>query len=143
MKDNRPFCPYSFATAREFENVIAWKESQSANIDCSNAIDDIINNNFDGNRLAKDLPKEIIAKYGKARVCFVIANTILLKKDDIRISKENKEWAGKLNYIFDENTRYDFELSSHSGFVDMFARQYRDGEKQVEKKAKDRGRGDR
>ena len=139
MKDNRPFCTYSFATARELDNVIAWRQSLQANIDCSNAIKDVINNNYNGICGGKELPKEVIGIYGKARVSYVLANTILLRKNDRRISDENREWAKMLNYSYDENSRDEFLIYADSGLINLFTRQHRQGEKQAEKKRSKKG----
>lgn len=122
--DERPFYPHSFEEARRMDVVGRYHLSQSANIECKNAINDIIDKNYDGYRLGKDLAKQIISEYGIDRTAYVLANTIQLKDSDGRISRDNKEWARTIFVPDNKSARHDFSVDKHSGLLDLFTNQY-------------------
>lgn len=118
--------PYSYEEAQRLGeyDLDLYKKSRQLNVECAKSIKEIINKNYAGYRLEKDLAKKIIAEYGYDRVNFVLANTIRHRENDGRISKENKEWAKKVFIPEDRLDRYDqrgyFEVNIHSGLLDIF-----------------------
>lgn len=123
--DERPFYPHSFREAELTGSIDRYKESSAANMDCRQAIDNIIKSNYDGYRLGKDLAKQIISEYGIDRTAYVIANSIQLKDTDGRISRENKAWAKEIFIPDEKHSRFMYLIEAHSGLLDLFANQYR------------------
>lgn len=126
--DERAFYPHSFEEAKRNNCVDLYKESHAANIDCKNAIEKAINDNFDGYRLNKDISKDVIAKFGFDRIKYVLSYTFQSKDLDGRISRENKAWA-KDTYVpedlsFGMDRRTEFLADAHSGLLDLFANQF-------------------
>ena len=62
--------------AMQERNVDAYLDSRKLNIDCKNAIEQAITENFDGMSLNPDTAIDVIGKYGEERVAFVLANTL-------------------------------------------------------------------
>lgn len=94
------------------------KEEKRLRKFCASAIEEAIYNSFDGLRLSKDSVKQVIDKYGKERVEFVLANTISYKHWDSRFSHLNREWAADIvpKEHFDES----FIVESHPAVLDGF-----------------------
>ncbi len=127
--DKKEFYPHSFDEAKRNNETDIYKESLQANIDCKNAIENIISENYDGQRLGKDLAKKVISDFGYDRVNYVLANTVKQKDWDGRISRENKEWAKETFIPPDKVGGVDnnklFALDSHTGLTDLFVNQYK------------------
>ncbi|MBE6034077.1 MAG: DUF3849 domain-containing protein [Clostridiales bacterium] len=121
--------PYSFQFAKENQELDLYKESHKANVDCKNAIEKVIAQNFDGLRLAKSTAEQVISQFGYDRVNFVLANSVQQKNHDGRFSRENKEWANSFFIAHDKvqgfDKRLEFAVDSHPAVLDGFINQAR------------------
>lgn len=54
----------------------AYLDSRKLNIDCKKAIEEAIQENYDGIRLKDDAAKDVVKRFGEERMNFVMANTI-------------------------------------------------------------------
>lgn len=97
---------------------VLWRESHKENCDCARAIERAINENYHDNVL-HDCVKPIIERYGFDRVNFVLANTVQQKKEDGRISEDNKKWARTI-HIPRDDVRWQFTVESHPGLTNLF-----------------------
>lgn len=129
MKDTRPFYPSSFEEAKRNNDIDRYKQSTQANIDCKNAIETTMKNNYDGQRLGKDLAKQVIAEFGIDRTTYVLANTVKQKDHDGRMSSDNKKWAKETFVPPDKSDGMDrnssFAVDSHTGLTDLFINQFK------------------
>ncbi|WMI82406.1 DUF3849 domain-containing protein [Anaerotignum sp. MB30-C6] len=121
--------PYSFQFAKENQELDLYKESHKANVECRNAIEEAIAQNFDGLRLGKNTAEQIISEFGYDRVNFVLANSVQQKSHDGRFSCENKEWAKEFYISSDKvqgfDKRLEFAVDSHPAVLDGFINQAR------------------
>ena len=113
--------------AMQERNIDAYLDSRKLNIDCKNAIEQAITENFDGMSLPPDTATGVIEKYGEERVAFVLANTLKQLSYDGRFSDGNKRWADGIdvpeNISRGIDLNRDYIVSSHpavlNGFIDM------------------------
>lgn len=77
----------------------AYLDSRKLNIDCKKAIEEVIQENYDGIRLKDDVAKDVVRRFGEERMNFVMANTIRESFLEGRFSKQNKEWAEHINIM--------------------------------------------
>lgn len=123
--------PYSLEEAQRLGkmDMELYRKSNRLNEECAQSIKEAINRNYDGYYLKKDLAKKIIEEYGYARVNFVLANTIQHRKNDGRISRENKEWAKKFFIPKDVDgncdRRNNFEIHIDAALINIFTNQAR------------------
>nr|WP_267024201.1 DUF3849 domain-containing protein [Variimorphobacter saccharofermentans] len=104
-------------------------------MECKEAIEKAIAENFDGTTLPRDTAKGVIEQYGKERVEYVLANTITHLAHDGRFSVNNKEWAKGIVPSAEWNTR-DLIVTSHPAVLDGFtnqARRYQELDREPEK----------
>ena len=94
-------------------------------IECKDAIEKAVAENFDGYTLTGDAAEGVIRQYGKERVEIVLANTITQLSYDGRFSPDNKEWAKSLVPSADWQTR-DYIVTSHPAVLDGFTSQARE-----------------
>ena len=106
--------------------------SHQANIACKEAIEQSIDQNYDGRRLAKGTADKVMQKFGTERVMYVLANTIQQKGWDGRFHPYNKDWARTVDippnpdsFGFERNC--EFVVDSHAGLTDLFVSQARRG----------------
>ncbi|WP_313523824.1 DUF3849 domain-containing protein [Anaerotignum sp.] len=127
--DTRPFYPHSFGEAKRNGEEETYVLSHQANVDCKNAIEQAIRDNYDGYSLGKDLAKPVIEQFGFDRVKYVLADTVQHFDNDGRISRDNKAWAKETfvpeDKIMGRDRRTEFLLSSHTGLADLFINQYK------------------
>ena len=119
MDSRKPLYRHSLKDAVRHEEKDLWRESYKINCDCARAIERIIAENYDGERLGPNLAEPIIRQYGFNRVNWVLANTVQQKKGDGRISPENRQWAETFP-VPQEDHNWQFEVSSHPGLTDLF-----------------------
>lgn len=113
--------------AMQERNIDAYLDSRKLNIDCKNAIEQAITENFDGMSLTPDTATGVIEKYGEERVAFVLANTLKQLSYDGKFSDGNKRWADGIdvpeNISRGIDLNRDYIVSSHpavlNGFIDM------------------------
>ena len=100
---------------------------------CKDAVDRAIAENFDGYRLPKGTAEGVIKEYGIERVSYVLANTVMHRRQEERISPENKEWAKSIEPYAMYESR-DIVAASHpavlNGFINQ-ARRYIEHEKEL------------
>lgn len=125
--DTRPFYPHSFNEAKRNGDTEIYKQSHEANIECKNAIEKAISQNYDEMRLKKDVVKEVIEQYGFDRIKYVLSYTFQNKDWDGRISRANKAWAKETfvpeDDVFGRDRRIDFLADCSTGLLDIFANQ--------------------
>ena len=118
------------AYAREHGELEQYRVSHQANIACKEAIEQSIDQNYDGRRLAKGTADKVMQKFGPERVMYVLAYTIQQKGWDGRLHPCNKDWAKTVDippnpdaFGFERNS--EFVVDSHSGLTDLFVSQAR------------------
>ena len=118
------------AYAREHGELEQYRVSHQANIACKEAIEQSIDQNYDGRRLAKGTADKVMQKFGPERVMYVLANTIQQKGWDGRFHPYNKDWAKTVDippnpdsFGFERNC--EFVVDSHAGLTDLFVSQAR------------------
>ena len=116
--------PYSLEYAIKYNERDLWRESYQLNCDCARAIENDINENYDGPRLADDCEKAVLGEYGIDRVNWVLANTLHERGQDGRISRSNIEWAESF-HIPRDTTQYQFVVDSHPGLLNLFVNDVR------------------
>ena len=109
------------------------KIERDTKVACKDAIDRAIAENFDGYRLPKGTAEGVIKEYGIERVSYVLANTVMHRRQEERISPENKEWAKSIEPYAMYESR-DIVAASHpavlNGFINQ-ARRYIEHEKEL------------
>ena len=123
---------HTAAYAREHGELEQYRASLQANIACKNAIEAAIRQHFDGMHLNEAAVTEVVAAYGKERVCSVVANTLQQKSWDGRFSPSNKAWAAQFEIAAAVRPDYDsrgaFVVDSHpavlDGFTGLLRREY-------------------
>ena len=102
----------------------AYLDSRKLNIDCKKAIEEAIQENYDGIRLKDDVAKDVVRRFGEERMNFVMANTIRESFLEGRFSKQNKEWAEHINIpeniSHGRNLNLDYIIESHPVVLDDF-----------------------
>ena len=118
------------AYAREHGELEQYRVSHQANIACKEAIEQSIDQNYDGRRLAKGTADKVMQKFGPERVMYVLAYTIQQKGWDGRFHPYNKDWARTVDippnpdsFGFERNC--EFVVDSHAGLTDLFVSQAR------------------
>ena len=100
------------------------KMEHETKVACKNAIEKAIAEKFDGYRLPKDTAEAVIQEYGSERVSYVLANSVMHKREDGRFSAENKEWAKAIEpYAMVKNE--DMVVDSHPAVLNGFINQTR------------------
>ena len=100
------------------------KLEHDINLECKEAIQESIVNNFDGYQLSKNAVESVLKQYGSERVAFVLANTITYAQEDGRFSEDNKVWAKNL-VPHRERENGDFVVISHPMIVNGFTTEVR------------------
>ncbi len=102
-KDRTPIYPNTADYAAENNQMEEYFASRKANIACAHRIESAIAEHFDGYRLSREGAKEVIQKFGIDRTLYVLANTLQVRPDDGRISRENQDWANNFPVVMDVN----------------------------------------
>ncbi len=118
------YAKYKQEQAEEAMRREAEKLEHGVRIECKEAIEKVIAENFDGYTLPRDTAKAVIEQFGKERVEMVLANTIMHNSQDGRFSVNNKEWAKSLVPYANWDTR-DYVVTSHPAVLDGFTNQTR------------------
>ena len=145
IQEDKYLSPKGKEAYAEYKEEQAQKELEKAQakierdtkVSCKDAIDRAIAENFDGYRLPKGTAEGIIKEYGTERVSYVLANTVMHRRQEERISPENKEWAKAIEPYAMYESR-DIVAASHpavlNGFINQ-ARRYIGHEKELAAKA--------
>ena len=133
-----PKAKEAYAEYKEEQAQIELEKAQAkierdTKVSCKDAIDRAIAENFDGYRLPKGTAAGVIKEYGIERVSYVLANTVMHRRQEERISPENKEWAKSIEPYAMYESR-DIIAASHpavlNGFINQ-ARRYIEHEKEL------------
>ena len=141
IQEDKYLSPKAKEAYAEYKEEQAQKELEKAQakierdtkVACKDAIDRAIAESFDGYRLPKGTAAGVIKEYGIERISYVLANTVMHRRQEERISPENKEWAKSIEpYAMYENR--DIVAASHpavlNGFINQ-ARRYIEHEKEL------------
>ena len=125
-----PVYPYSAAYASEHGEMAQYNLSYQANSACKEAIEQAISAHYGDNRLNTEAAvKEVLEQFGPERVQYILANTVLKKEHDGRISRDNKAWAKTIPMPEDGgDPRHSYVLvvdKVNPGLTDLFTRQAR------------------
>ena len=141
IQEDKYLSPKGKEAYAEYKEEQAQKELEKAQakierdtkVSCKDAIDRAIAENFDGRRLPKGTAEGVIREYGIERISYVLANTIMHRRKEERISPENKEWAKSVEPYAMYESR-DIVAASHpavlNGFINQ-ARRYIEREKEL------------
>ena len=125
--------------ARERGESEQYHRSHELNNACREEMDKAISENFDGMRLKEGFERELMERYGRERVEYVLATTVKENAWDGRYSRENMEWADSIPVSESESERIACCLHSHPAVIDGLIRRIRRNEhaKQQEKEEED------
>ena len=136
-KGKEAFAQYKKEQAEEAMRREQEKLEHGIRVECKDAIEKVIAENFDGYTLPGDTAEDVIRQYGKERVEVVLANTIMHLSHDGRFSPDNKQWAESLVPSAEWQTR-DYIVTSHPAVLDGFtnqARQFTERDREPKKMA--------
>ena len=127
-----PVYRHSAEYAIQHGEIEAYRDSFKANMDCRDAIEKAIGDNYRDNRLdSKNISVQLGQNFGMERVSYVLANTIRCKDHDGRISDGNKRWAATVPVVEDrsewgDNRSLRFIVDrTNPGLVDLLVNQVR------------------
>lgn len=124
MMNKTDLYKHTAAYALEHGELEQYRASLQANIACKNAIEAAIRQHFDGMHLNEAAVTEVVAAYGKERICYVVANTLQQKNWDERFSSSNKAWAAQFEIAATARPDYDrrgaFVVDSHPAVLNGF-----------------------
>ena len=125
--------------AREHGESEQYHRSHELNNACREEMDKAISENFDGMRLKEGFERELMERYGRERVEYVLATTVKENAWDGRYSRENREWADSIPVSESESERIACCLHSHPAVIDGLIRRIRrnEHEKQPKKEEED------
>lgn len=132
IQEDKYLSPAAKEAYAEYKEEQAQKELEKAQakmerdtkVSCKDAIDRAIAENFDGYRLPKGTAEGVIKEYGIERVSYVLANSVMHRRQEERISPENKEWAKSIEPYAMYESR-DIVASSHPAILNGFINQTR------------------
>ena len=125
--------------AREHGESEQYHRSHELNNACREEMDKTISENFDGMHLKEGFERELMERYGRERVEYLLATTVKENAWDGRYSRENREWADSIPVSESESERIACCLHSHPVVIDgLIQRIRRNGHaKQQEKEEED------
>lgn len=88
-----PIYPHDARYAAEHGEQEQYRASKRANLQCKEAIEAAVKENFDGRHLNLCAAKGVIQSYGMDRVSMILASTVQRQDWDGRYSPSNKDWA--------------------------------------------------
>ena len=126
-------CPvyrHSAAYAAEHGEADQYRASYQASMACKEAIEQAISTHYGDNRLDTEAAvRDVLEKFSLERVQYILANTVLKKDFDGRISHDSKAWAKTIPMPEDEDTfRHSAYLvvdKVNPGLTDLFLKQAR------------------
>ena len=125
--------------AREHGESEQYHRSHELNNACREEMDKTISENFDGMHLKEGFERELMERYGRERVEYILATTVKENAWDGRYSRENREWADSIPVSESESERIACCLHSHPVVIDGLIRRIRRNghAKQQEKEEED------
>ena len=139
MVGNAPLYLKTARYAREHGESEQYHRSHELNNACREEMDKAISENFDGMRLKEGFERELMERYGRERVEYILATTVKENAWDGRYSRENREWAESIPVSESESERIACCLHSHPAVIDGLIRRIRrnEHEKQPKKEEED------
>ena len=132
-KGKEAYAEYKAEQAQKELEKAQAKIERDTKVSCKDAIDRAIAENFDGHRLLKGTAAEVIKEYGIERVSYVLANSVMHRRQEERFSDDNREWAKSIEPYAMYESR-DIVAASHpavlNGFINQ-ARRYIEREKEL------------
>lgn len=126
-KTEPPIYRQTFQYANEHGERDAYFASRRAFEACGRAIDESVNNHFDGMHLSDGVVQDVLTNFSAERVKLVLACTVQHKEWDLRFSRANREWAKTVDTSCIGKEPYYCMANVHpavlDGFVSMFRRQ--------------------
>ena len=125
-----PVYPHSVAYASEHGEMAQYRASLQVSLACKEATRQAINAHYGDNRLNTEAAvKEVLEQFGPERMQYILANTVLKKEHDGRISRDNKAWAKTIPMPEDGgDPRHSYALvvdKVNPGLTDLFLKQAR------------------
>ena len=125
-----PIYPHSAAYASEHGEMAQYRASLQASLACKEATRQAISAHYGDNRLNTEAAvKEVLEQFGPERMQYILANTVLKKEHDGRISRDNKAWAKTIPMPEDGgDPRHSYVLvvdKVNPGLTDLFLKQAR------------------
>ena len=111
--------------ARDYGESEQYHRSQALSAACREAIDKAVSENFDGMHLKDGFEQELMERYGRERVEYILATTVKKNAWDGRYSRENREWADRIPVSESESERIACCLHSHPTVIDGLIRRIR------------------
>lgn len=110
--------------AYEAGELDAYRASHKANLDCREAIEQAIAENYGDNQLSSESAvKSVLEQFSSQRVEYVLANTIQHKDWDGRISRKNIDWAASIEVCPENSTQFIVD-KAHPGLTDLFVKEF-------------------
>ena len=125
--------------AREHGESEQYHRSHELNNACREEMDKAISENFDGMHLKEGFERELMERYGRERVEYLLATTVKENAWDGRYSRENRKWVESIPVSESESERIACCLHSHPAVIDGLIRRIRRNEhkKQPKKEEED------
>lgn len=129
VEKKTPVYPNTMRYAAEHGEMSQYLESARENASCMKAIEQSIREYYANYQLDPVGAEEVLKRFGRERVQFILALTIQHKQRDGRISPENRKWADIMNMPQDSEMYQDtaqFVVNQvHPGLLDLFTTQTR------------------
>lgn len=121
---------HSLEYAIEHGEVEQYKALRKLDIECKEAIEKAIRQNFNGLYLNYEAAKTVTENYSTERIEFVLANTIQHQSWDGRFSNDNKAWAAALkvpeNILHGMDMNGELVVRIHPVVLDEFVNLFRE-----------------
>lgn len=114
--------------AREHGESEQYHRSHELNNACREEMDKAISENFDGMHLKEGFERELMERYGRERVEYLLATTVKENAWDGRYSRENRKWVESIPVSESESERIACCLHSHPAVIDGLIRWIRRNE---------------
>lgn len=107
--------------AQEHGEVEMFKQSSKLNRECADTLEAAIHSSFDGMSVKMDEEDihHIFDTFGKERIEFILANTIVGKMYDGRFSRSNKEWAKAVLDMLGIDHHIEWSINAHPGILNI------------------------
>ena len=124
QKEYLPVYQQTLQYAMEHGAADDYLDSRKLNIDCKKAIEETINEHFDGMRLSLEDSGGVLEQFGAERVSYVLANTLRHLSEDGRFSRDNRVWADGIevgeNIHRGRDMNLDYLVNSHPAVLDGY-----------------------
>ena len=119
-----PIYRQDYKYAIEHSEKEAFLASHEAYGNCTEAIDNAIDRDFDGLYLRKSCVMKVLETYSPERIADVLASTVQQRAWDGRFSQDNRLWANGIDTSHIRSSPYRCICESHpavlDGFISMF-----------------------